>query len=59
MKVLRVICRGFRERMLADPGFLVKVGIEVRLPVESLRSFVRLQLYLSSNARYAGQSWTC
>ena len=24
------LCRGFRDRLLADPGFFVKVGIEVR-----------------------------
>jgi hypothetical protein len=23
------LCRGFRDRLLADPGFFVKVGIEV------------------------------
>ena len=26
-------CRGFRERLLADPSFLVKVGIEVGIGI--------------------------
>ena len=26
-------CSGFRERLLADPGFMVKVGIEVGIGV--------------------------
>lgn len=25
-----LVCRGFRERLLADPSFFVKLGIEVR-----------------------------
>ena len=54
-----MICRGFRERMLADPGFLVKVGIEVRLPVESFHSLVLTASVLIQQSRYAGQSWTC
>ena len=38
---LFISCRGFRERLLADPTFLVKVGIEVRFSAACLHVLLK------------------